>query len=201
MKSRWSYAIVAFCAWLGLSILFFVYIYADREYEIEQFYLGIIMTFVYLLLGMIVPFIFFLYNKKQLLNNHFGKIVCVSNGVGLYLLSLFVTVLLESKQHFGVGWLDAVFIALIDYFIFVQENKPKVLENANNDKTVINEDNKGISKEESDSIKVDILDENEKQINEGVVDIVQEENKHCVKCGKEISSEWDYCYYCGNKLK
>lgn len=197
MKSRYGKAIM----WLAIALIFHLLLFlyeTEGEYTLLLFGISLLYFLLEILVGIIVPAVWFLLRKRILFPYDQGKTICLVNSCAIYGLSWVITILLELESFTGVGWVTAIFIALFNYNMFVEcKNKKEKVddkdESSNEKNTNLNDNKQEI---------IDIVDEENKTINENQekIDIV-EENRHCTKCGKEIDLSWDYCYYCGNRLK
>ena len=182
MKNRAAKACIIFCVWLVVTCGL-VFLADMQEVTISEM-IGTIMLIVFnMFIGMIVPLIAFLLNKRNYLSRGKGITICVMNSVTIFALVIFLATI---YNYYSITYIEFIFL------FFVESNKDKIQRDSIeiSDNSVIEYNTKE---------KIDIFDEN-KPIDEKI-DILETENKHCTKCGKEISDDWDYCYHCGNKLK
>lgn len=197
MKSRFKKAIIWFCVNLFFYLLAFLYV-TEWNYTLDSFCFSIVYFLIQILIGIIVPLIWFLCRKRKMFSHDKGVTICIVNSCIIHGLSWLITIILEFESFVGIGWFTAICILFINYHLFVVDEENKT-EDVNELQPDVEIDKKNVEENEA----IDIIDESkngEKDQDIEKIDIV-EENKHCTKCGKEIDLSWDYCYYCGNKLK
>ena len=197
MKSRYGKAIMWLAIALICHLLLFLY-QTEGNYTLQLFGYSVLYFWMQIFVGILVPGIWFLFRKRVLFSNDQGKTICIVNSCAIHGLSWLLTILFELETFTGVGWFTAICIAFFNYNMFVTCIDKKVIVDEKNEITDVAVNELNDDKQEI----IDIIDEENDMSNDKKekIDIV-EENRHCTKCGKEIDSSWDYCYYCGNKLK
>ena len=140
---------------------------------------------------MIIPFLV-RYSNKDLLEYNYGKKICIWNSISIFIISIVINITTNGK-YIIIGGLGALIYYFINMWLFVSERN--VYENEielyeNDFKFDEDVDN-------SNEINYDLLKPKEKLEKEARI----ENHRYCTKCGKSINEEWDFCYYCGNKLK
>ena len=128
----------------------------------------ILITFIMLF----IPFLFRMFNKKKL-DIKKGKNICKWNSIGMFILSLILTISLDGNNIMGIGGLGAIIFFYINKWLFVAENANDTI-NISNQKSKQNVTNKN----------KDIFCRNcGNKLNN---------NKKCEKCGKQY---FNFKYY------
>lgn len=195
--------------------------YSINNYSTQE---SIIYSFVDIIIiscvMMFIPFLIRMYNKKPL-EYEKGTKLCKTNSIILFIIS----VILKAMELYSfVGGIGAIMYYYINKWLFVNidntnncENEEKdtankdIIYSKKEENTFVELDEKSQLIENSDlsqtaKIKLlqnkDFLSVNElKDMITKIKNPQTNEKVFCTHCGKEVQETWEFCKFCGNKIK